>query len=226
MSIRVINKSLAGVAAISFALLLAGCGGGEATADEAVTASADKSEVSDGNGPDRGNGNDLSSNDGQRDGANSTTDDTASNGDDNASAGDDSTTGSGAGGTTDDTASNDDTTGDTASNDDTTGDSGREPSDDTADNNDQDVDRTATLSWTAPGTRVNGEKIQLAELQEYEIVYGQDPDALEQSVTVVADGSMSHTIEDLTDGDWYFAVRVIDQNGLSSDLSSVVSKTI
>lgn len=125
--------------------------------------------------------------------------------------------------TTPDRGDGQDNSTETGSNGNEAGSSGNE----TGGNNEV-IDRTATLSWTAPGTRVNGDSIALPELQEYEIVYGQDPASLDQSVTVMADGlgSLTHTVENLEEGSWYFAIRAIDQNGLSSDLSSVVSKTI
>ncbi|MGP4844386.1 hypothetical protein ACTXGQ_09670 [Marinobacter sp. 1Y8] len=82
------------------------------------------------------------------------------------------------------------------------------------------------LSWTAPLTRINGESLSMGELKGYEIVYGRDADELDQRVVINDASVMSHTIEGLGAGDWYFAIRVLDTDNLSSPLSQVVSKSI
>ncbi|MEC7816982.1 MAG: fibronectin type III domain-containing protein [Pseudomonadota bacterium] len=87
----------------------------------------------------------------------------------------------------------------------------------------------AVLSWTAPSTRVNGEGIKMGELDQYVIRFGQDPEDLGQQVTV--DGAesfvdMSYTINGLEEGTWYFTIQVKDAQGLISEPSAPVSKTI
>ncbi|GBO90128.1 fibronectin type III domain-containing protein [Marinobacter salsuginis] len=84
---------------------------------------------------------------------------------------------------------------------------------------------SATLSWTAPLTRVDGSSISLSEIQSYEILYGSSPDSLSNTVTV--DGSqISAEITGLSPGTWYFAIRVIDTDGLTSENSEVLSYTV
>ena len=87
----------------------------------------------------------------------------------------------------------------------------------------------AVLSWTAPSTRVNGEGIKMGELDRYVIRFGQNPEELSQQVTV--DGAenyadMSYTISGLEQGTWYFTIQVRDAEGLISEPSAPVSKTI
>lgn len=82
------------------------------------------------------------------------------------------------------------------------------------------------LSWTAPMTRINGESLSMGELKGYEIVYGRDAGELDQRVVINDASVMSYTIEGLGAGDWYFAIRVLDTDNLSSPLSEVVSKSI
>lgn len=78
-----------------------------------------------------------------------------------------------------------------------------------------------TLTWTAPLTRVDGSSISLSEIQSYEVVYGPNPDQLNQTVKV--DGSNTGTtISGLESGTWHFAVRTIDASGVSSELSDTV----
>ncbi len=88
------------------------------------------------------------------------------------------------------------------------------------------VDHTATLTWDAPLTRMNGDSIAMGELQGYEIVYGHSADRLDNTITISSASTTTHTIENLDSGDWYFAVRAIDTEGLTSPLSQVVSKSI
>ncbi|MDL0429697.1 PA14 domain-containing protein [Marinobacter sp. TBZ242] len=80
---------------------------------------------------------------------------------------------------------------------------------------------TVTLNWTAPGTRVDGSSISLSEISHYEINYGQSTDSLDQEVRVEADDT-SYTLEGLAQGTWYFTIRVVDTDGLTSQASDTV----
>lgn len=88
------------------------------------------------------------------------------------------------------------------------------------------TDNVAALSWNAPATRVNGEGLSMGELDAYVILYGQDADNLDRAITVGEASTMSFTIPDLAAGDWYFAIQVVDTQGLVSAPSRVVSKSI
>lgn len=82
-----------------------------------------------------------------------------------------------------------------------------------------------TLSWTAPLTRQDGSSLSLAEIDHYVIRYGQNQQALEQGVEVPGDAT-SYQFENLASGTWYFTIQVVDDKGLISAPSEVVSKTI
>jgi hypothetical protein len=84
---------------------------------------------------------------------------------------------------------------------------------------------TVQLKWTAPGTRIDGSSIALSEIDHYEIAYGQNPDALTNTVSVES-GESVYTFTDLPTGEWYFRIRVYDINGLASELSEQVSFTV
>lgn len=88
------------------------------------------------------------------------------------------------------------------------------------------VERTAALSWNAPGQRQNGDGLKMGELAGYVVNYGQDPDNLDQTVRINNANTMEYTVEDLGNGTWYFSVRVEDSNGLMSPPSDLVSKSI
>lgn len=88
------------------------------------------------------------------------------------------------------------------------------------------IGKAASLSWNAPATRVNGEGLAMGELQGYVILYGTESDDLSQRVEINSASTMDHTISNLDRGEWFFAIQVIDVNGLVSAPSEVVSKTI
>lgn len=90
-------------------------------------------------------------------------------------------------------------------------------------------ERTAVLSWNAPLTRVNGESIPMGELDKYVIRYGQDSENLSKEVVVSnaqSESEMSYQIGGLENGTWYFTIQVQDTNGLISEPSDVVSKSV
>ncbi|WP_323752353.1 fibronectin type III domain-containing protein [Marinobacter sp.] len=89
--------------------------------------------------------------------------------------------------------------------------------------------RSAVLSWSAPATRVNGDGIAMGELDKYVIRYGQNVEDLNEEIVVGEAESypeMSHTVEDLDVGTWYFTIQAQDKQGLISEPSEPVSKTI
>ena len=85
--------------------------------------------------------------------------------------------------------------------------------------------KNVTVSWTAPGTRVDGTSISLSEIDSYQINYGNARDNLNQNVTVAGDQT-SYTFDTLDVGTWYFSVQVKDTKGLLSGPSEVVSDQI
>lgn len=84
------------------------------------------------------------------------------------------------------------------------------------------------LSWRAPLTRVNGESLAMGEIDKYIVRYGTVHNIKEMSAEeTVEDGqAMAFEIAGLGEGTWYFAMRTIDTNGLESDWSVSVSKSI
>jgi hypothetical protein len=82
-----------------------------------------------------------------------------------------------------------------------------------------------TLSWTPPGTRVDGSSIALSEIDRYKIHYGQNPQKLDKETEVPA-GTTKSVITNLASGPWYFTIQVIDTNGLSSEPSDPIEHTV
>ncbi|WP_239985620.1 fibronectin type III domain-containing protein [Marinobacter salexigens] len=86
----------------------------------------------------------------------------------------------------------------------------------------------ATMSWNAPATRVDGKSLAMGEIDKYIVKYGTERSIDERTnEVVVEDGqAMEYRVADLTEGTWYFAMKTVDTNGLESDWSVTVSKTI
>jgi hypothetical protein len=88
----------------------------------------------------------------------------------------------------------------------------------------QSASGTATVSWVAPTTNTDG--TPLADLDSYRIAYGRASGALDQSASVTNASLTSYTINDLTSGQWFFAVYAVNTAGLESSISNVATKTI
>lgn len=95
--------------------------------------------------------------------------------------------------------------------------------------NNQAFEKAAVLSWSAPKSRVNGDGIAMGELNKYIIQYGKNADSLDHEV-VVEDAQnyaeMTHKVNNLDAGVWYFTILVEDSNGLLSAPSAIVNKEI
>ncbi|WP_328184815.1 PA14 domain-containing protein [Marinobacter sp. OP 3.4] len=80
------------------------------------------------------------------------------------------------------------------------------------------------LTWTAPSTRVDGESIALSEIDSYIVRYGQE-ETLDQQVEVDS-ADTSYQFSNLESGTWYFTVQVVDNSGLVSEPSEVVTHSV
>lgn len=83
---------------------------------------------------------------------------------------------------------------------------------------------TAALSWTAPTQNTDG--TPLTNLAGFRVQYGTSQTALDQSVSVTNAATTARTITALPAGTWYFGVRAVTTQGVESNLSAIVSKTI
>ncbi|WP_228257433.1 fibronectin type III domain-containing protein [Marinobacter sp. NP-4(2019)] len=75
-------------------------------------------------------------------------------------------------------------------------------------------------------TRVNDESLAMGELSGYIISYGKDPENLTEKVRIDSADTMEYTVTNLDNGTWYFTIQVEDVDGLISEPSQPVSKTI
>lgn len=83
---------------------------------------------------------------------------------------------------------------------------------------------SVTLSWEAPMTRENGST--LADLKGYHIKYGRMSETYDYQIDIDNPGILTHVVEGLSSGEWYFVVRAYDSDGLESSLSDEVVQSL
>lgn len=81
-----------------------------------------------------------------------------------------------------------------------------------------------TLSWHPPALRENGEP--LSNLAGYRLLFGQRSRAYDEDVFIDSPGVTSYTVENLLAGPWYFVMTAVDRNGLESDPSREIVRTV
>jgi len=84
---------------------------------------------------------------------------------------------------------------------------------------------TATITWLAPTTKVDGSSLNAGEISSYNVYYGESTQNLILAASLNS-GSYEHTISDLAPGTYYFAVTVSDTNQNESSFSNIVSKVV
>ena len=83
---------------------------------------------------------------------------------------------------------------------------------------------SATLNWTPPTQNTDGST--LSNLTGYRVVYGRSSGSLDQIVQISNASVSTYTINGLSSGTWYFAVKAYNGAGVESDVSNVGSKAI
>jgi hypothetical protein len=84
----------------------------------------------------------------------------------------------------------------------------------------------ATLSWSIPATRENGDSLGTRELAGYKIYYTAEQSGASYTVTINDPNKTTYTVAGLYPDTYYFAISAQDHNGLESELSDIVSATI
>lgn len=83
---------------------------------------------------------------------------------------------------------------------------------------------SVTLSWTPPTQNEDG--TALTDLAGYEVRFGNSQNNLDQSVQLTNPSLSTYVVESLTSGTWFFAVQSVNQQGVTSQLSTIASKTV
>jgi hypothetical protein len=79
------------------------------------------------------------------------------------------------------------------------------------------------LSWPVPTSNCDG--TPLTSLANYRILYGTNAGTLDRSIDVPA-GVNKYTVDQLSPGTWYFAVKSLDSDGGDCGQTAVITKTI
>lgn len=80
------------------------------------------------------------------------------------------------------------------------------------------------LSWLPPTQRTDGSP--LGNLAGYKLVFGQQPGSYTDEINIANGGISSYVVDNLTPGQWYFAITAYDASGLESALSGEVARAI
>jgi|GEM_PF-5883431 len=99
---------------------------------------------------------------------------------------------------------------------------------DTAKNTSKAADTDALENATTGSVRLgwSTEFDNAQSIESYEIIYGQTPETMSQSLAIQANEQSEFIIKDLPAGNYYFALRAIAQDGSSSAYSTAVNATI
>ena len=87
------------------------------------------------------------------------------------------------------------------------------------------IDRNASLSWETPVHRQDGTPLTTDDITGYRIYHSTEDGNLETHYDLDAQ-TTTLALSDLSSGNHFFAITAIDQTGLESELSNVVSKQI
>jgi len=88
------------------------------------------------------------------------------------------------------------------------------------------VTGSATLSWVAPVTRVDGTILEMSEIGGYKVYVGRSISSLELYADISDAYQMEFRVESLASGAHYFAVTTYDLYGAESDFPEIKSKSI
>lgn len=81
---------------------------------------------------------------------------------------------------------------------------------------------SARLTWDIPQFRENNEALMLSEIAGYEIIYRLANQNSYSVITIADNNNSSHTINNLSAGNYEFMIAVFDTDGLYSDYSDPV----
>lgn len=84
----------------------------------------------------------------------------------------------------------------------------------------------AVLSWQIPTERENGTALPVSEIASYEIYYTAEKSGASQTIVVNQATQKSYTVSGLKPDSYHFSMVTVDSDGVYSELSKVVSKTI
>ena len=84
----------------------------------------------------------------------------------------------------------------------------------------------ANLNWTIPTARLDGSPLSPSELSGYELYMTHEESGADAVINIQDPLTVSHSVEGLQSGTHHFAISALDNNGMKSELSQVVSITV
>ena len=93
---------------------------------------------------------------------------------------------------------------------------------------DKNVGKTGRLelSWSAPTTRTDGEPLLLSEIDGYRLYYGTQEGEYAQGANIKDGTAQSATVTGIPVGTYFVVLTAYDANGVESDYSASVKKTV
>ena len=85
---------------------------------------------------------------------------------------------------------------------------------------------SVALSWLAPTSRSDGSPIAPSELSGYTVHYGPAPGKYTSFISIDDPFTTAVTVTDLPAGTYYFALTAVDNKGLQSAYSGVVTRQV
>ncbi|MES9853339.1 MAG: hypothetical protein ABW170_16095 [Candidatus Thiodiazotropha sp. L084R] len=82
------------------------------------------------------------------------------------------------------------------------------------------------LNWVAPSTRTDDSFLDLSELGGYKLYAGTQENILELIVDIQDGQATSYDLSSFEPGDYYFGIVAYDSDGLQSQVSDRIVKTI
>ncbi len=82
----------------------------------------------------------------------------------------------------------------------------------------------AVVRWQIPTTNTDGSA--LSDLTGFRVVYGRSASTLDQTANVNNAGLSQFRVENLSAGQWYFAVYAVNARGVTSEISNLATKFI
>ncbi|WP_101758816.1 fibronectin type III domain-containing protein [Oceanicoccus sp. KOV_DT_Chl] len=88
--------------------------------------------------------------------------------------------------------------------------------------------KSLQIAWSAPTTRENGTELKAGDIAGYEVYYTamSNSNALADELIAIEGNQTSFQLTDLNAGEYHFAIATIDNTGLKSNISEVVTVTI
>lgn len=81
------------------------------------------------------------------------------------------------------------------------------------------------LAWVPPSTRTDGSSLDMSEIAGYKVYMGATQDTLEQVMDFADSTTQNCVLDDIENGDYYFAVTTYDNDGNESGFSNIAMKS-